>query len=107
MATVATFKTPQIQNEPNVCPLLRHDALSLPALTLSLQKHYAKGSPDREDLAAAIEALKSRLPLQVPVVVGGKHIVSAILRPKAVFAFLIRAERIILAAISAQPSLPR
>ncbi|KAI9804341.1 MAG: 1-pyrroline-5-carboxylate dehydrogenase [Piccolia ochrophora] len=54
MATLATFKIPTVDNEPN--------------------KHYTKGSPDREKLSAAVEALKKKAPLQVPLVVGGKEI---------------------------------
>ncbi|KAJ9663764.1 1-pyrroline-5-carboxylate dehydrogenase [Coniosporium apollinis] len=54
MANIATFKVPQINNEPN--------------------KHYAKGSPERQQLADAIEALKKQTPLEVPVVVAGKEI---------------------------------
>ncbi|KAI9781472.1 MAG: 1-pyrroline-5-carboxylate dehydrogenase [Peltula sp. TS41687] len=54
MATIAAFKVPSVQNEPN--------------------KHYAKGSQEREHLAAAVEAFKKRAPLDVPIVVGGKEI---------------------------------
>ncbi|KAI9839958.1 MAG: hypothetical protein M1819_000150 [Sarea resinae] len=54
MSTIASFKIPKIQNEPN--------------------KHYEKGSPDRAQLAAAVEALKAKAPLEVPIVVGGKDI---------------------------------
>ncbi|KAK0392274.1 hypothetical protein NLU13_1770 [Sarocladium strictum] len=57
IAQLARFKTPQVQNEPN--------------------QHYAKGSAQREGLTAAVEKLKGKLPLQVPVVVGGKEITSS------------------------------
>lgn len=60
MATVATFRTPTIHNEPN--------------------KTYAQGSPDRQSLADALEALKKKGPLEVPVVIGGKHIVRPVER---------------------------
>ncbi|KOS20437.1 Delta-1-pyrroline-5-carboxylate dehydrogenase [Escovopsis weberi] len=53
-ATLASFAPPTIKNEPN--------------------HHYAKGSDQRKGLTAAIEKLHKRLPLQVPVVVGGKEI---------------------------------
>ncbi|KAI1630254.1 mitochondrial delta-1-pyrroline-5-carboxylate dehydrogenase [Exophiala viscosa] len=54
MSTLAAFKLPNISNEPN--------------------KHYAKGSPDREELAAALETLKQKAPLDIPIVVTGKPI---------------------------------
>lgn len=54
MATLATFRPPTITNEPN--------------------QHYAKGSQQREGLTAAVEKLQQQLPLEVPVVVGGKQI---------------------------------
>ncbi|PHH67637.1 hypothetical protein CDD82_1251 [Ophiocordyceps australis] len=54
MGTLATFKTPQVANEAN--------------------HHYAKGSAQRQRLAAAIDGLQQKLPMEVPVVVGGKEI---------------------------------
>lgn len=54
MSTLAAFKVPNITNEPN--------------------KHYGKGSPDREGLAAAISALQKKAPIEVPVVINGKSI---------------------------------
>ncbi|KAI9811919.1 MAG: 1-pyrroline-5-carboxylate dehydrogenase [Thelocarpon impressellum] len=57
MATIATFKVPQVSNEPN--------------------QHYATGSAEREKLTAAVAALKKRAPLQVPIVVGGKEVKTA------------------------------
>ncbi|KAL8387793.1 hypothetical protein RB595_009670 [Gaeumannomyces hyphopodioides] len=54
MSTIASFKIPKVANEPN--------------------QHYAKGSAQREGLTAALEALKSKGPLEVPIVVGGKEI---------------------------------
>ncbi|KAK5987389.1 L-glutamate gamma-semialdehyde dehydrogenase [Cladobotryum mycophilum] len=54
LATLATFTPPTIKNEPN--------------------HHYVKGSEQRQGLTAAIEKLQKQLPLQVPVVVGGKEI---------------------------------
>lgn len=38
------------------------------------QHTYAKGSAQRQGLTAAIEQLQQRLPLEVPVVVGGKEV---------------------------------
>lgn len=40
----------------------------------SLQKHYSKGSTDRQGLTDALKSLQQRLPLEVPAVVAGKHI---------------------------------
>ncbi|EER27978.1 1-pyrroline-5-carboxylate dehydrogenase [Coccidioides posadasii str. Silveira] len=57
MANLAAFKPPAIQNEPNL--------------------HYAKGSPDREKLQRAIKEFKGKVPVEVPVVIGGKSIKTA------------------------------
>src|SRR4051794_13485537 len=54
MSTLAAFRVPNITNEPN--------------------KHYAKGSPDRQALADAIKALQQKAPLEVPLVVSGKFV---------------------------------
>ncbi|EXJ82052.1 delta-1-pyrroline-5-carboxylate dehydrogenase, mitochondrial [Capronia coronata CBS 617.96] len=54
MSTLAAFKIPNISNEPN--------------------RHYAKGSPDRDGLAAAVATLQSKVPLEIPLVVSGKSI---------------------------------
>ncbi|PGH11083.1 1-pyrroline-5-carboxylate dehydrogenase [Polytolypa hystricis UAMH7299] len=56
MATLAAFKPPQVQNESN--------------------KHYVKGSVEREELQIAVAALKKQAPLEIPVVIGGKSITS-------------------------------
>ncbi|KAI9674689.1 MAG: 1-pyrroline-5-carboxylate dehydrogenase [Caeruleum heppii] len=60
MATLANFKVPQVDNEPN--------------------KHYAKGSPERAQLRAAVEAMKKQGPLEVPLVFGGKEIKGSAIR---------------------------
>ncbi|KAF7187308.1 Delta-1-pyrroline-5-carboxylate dehydrogenase, mitochondrial [Pseudocercospora fuligena] len=52
-ATLANFRIPTVDNEPN--------------------KHYEKGSVDRSKLSAAMQTLKSKAPLQVPIVVAGKE----------------------------------
>lgn len=52
--TLANFKVPNINNEPN--------------------QHYAKGSVDRQKLQDAIAALKNRGAVQVPLAIGGEHI---------------------------------
>merc|ERR1711939_1155667 len=54
MSTLAAFRLPNITNEPN--------------------KHYAQSSPDREGLTSALEALKSKIPLEVSLVVSGKSV---------------------------------
>ncbi|KAH0436821.1 delta 1-pyrroline-5-carboxylate dehydrogenase [Colletotrichum camelliae] len=59
-ATFAAFKVPKVNNEPN--------------------HHYAKGSAERAGLTAAIDNLNTKLPLEVPVVVGGKEIKTDIIR---------------------------
>ncbi|KAH7022701.1 Aldehyde/histidinol dehydrogenase [Ilyonectria destructans] len=53
-ATLAAFRTPKVFNEPN--------------------HHFAKNSEQRAGLTAAVEKLQKQLPLEVPVVVGGKEI---------------------------------
>ncbi|KIE02042.1 delta 1-pyrroline-5-carboxylate dehydrogenase, partial [Metarhizium majus ARSEF 297] len=54
MGTLATFKTPKVANEPN--------------------HHYAKGSAQRQGLTAAIESFQKKLPIEIPVVVGGREV---------------------------------
>ncbi|GAO15088.1 hypothetical protein UVI_02048510 [Ustilaginoidea virens] len=54
MGTLATFKTPKVANEPN--------------------HHYAKGSAQRKDLTAAVANYRKKVPIEVPVVVGGKEL---------------------------------
>ncbi|KAH6682340.1 delta-1-pyrroline-5-carboxylate dehydrogenase [Plectosphaerella plurivora] len=54
MSTFAAFKIPKVLNEPN--------------------HHYAKGSAQREGLTAALDSFNSQIPLEVPIVVGGKEI---------------------------------
>ncbi|KAI9691876.1 MAG: 1-pyrroline-5-carboxylate dehydrogenase [Bathelium mastoideum] len=53
MANLASVQVPTINNEPN--------------------KHYAKGSADRQALANAVKSFKSRIPLEIPIVIGGKE----------------------------------
>ncbi|KAL9629253.1 MAG: hypothetical protein Q9164_006956 [Protoblastenia rupestris] len=52
MAAIATYKVPKVENENN--------------------KHYAKGSPDREALAKALSTHTK--PLEVPTVINGKEL---------------------------------
>ena len=57
MSQIASFKIPNITNEPN--------------------KYYAKGSLDRDALAAAVSVLHKKSPLEIPLVVSGKAIKTA------------------------------
>ncbi|KAF2276255.1 delta 1-pyrroline-5-carboxylate dehydrogenase-like protein [Westerdykella ornata] len=54
VATIAHFKVPAVNNEPN--------------------KHYAKGSVERQKLQEAVAALKQKVPLEIPIAVGGQQI---------------------------------
>ncbi|KAJ5093816.1 hypothetical protein N7456_009677 [Penicillium angulare] len=55
--TYASFKVPQINNEPN--------------------NHYVPGSPDRKALEDALTRYKQKAPLNLPLVVAGKEINSS------------------------------
>ncbi|KAI1342612.1 delta-1-pyrroline-5-carboxylate dehydrogenase 1 [Xylariaceae sp. FL0016] len=57
MSTIATFKIPKVVNEPN--------------------HHYAKGSTQREGLFAAVESMKKKGTVEVPLVIGGKEITTS------------------------------
>jgi len=39
-----------------------------------MQHYYAKGSAQREGLTAALEGFEKKVPLEVPLVVGGKEV---------------------------------
>ncbi|KAF3132439.1 1-pyrroline-5-carboxylate dehydrogenase [Orbilia oligospora] len=54
MSTLATFKLPAVQNEPN--------------------QHFAKGTAERNKLQAALDVLKNKGTTDISVVVGGKSI---------------------------------
>jgi len=53
LANLAAFRVPEIKNEPN--------------------KHYQKGSPDRDALATALRDLQKNAPMHVPIVISGKN----------------------------------
>ncbi|KAF7716018.1 Delta-1-pyrroline-5-carboxylate dehydrogenase, mitochondrial [Penicillium ucsense] len=55
--TYASFKVPQINNEPN--------------------KHYVPGSPDRKGLEEALTKFKQSAPISVPLTIAGKEINSS------------------------------
>jgi len=71
MATIATYRVPKVENENNVS-LKSLLLLGASPLTLS-QKYYAKGSPDRKALEAALHEAKQRT-LEVPTVIDGKEV---------------------------------
>ncbi|KAH6648350.1 aldehyde dehydrogenase [Truncatella angustata] len=54
MSNLAAFKVPKVLNEPN--------------------HHYTKGSEQRQALYAAYENFQQKLPLEIPLVVGGKEV---------------------------------
>ncbi|KAI1488609.1 Aldehyde/histidinol dehydrogenase [Biscogniauxia mediterranea] len=54
MTTLAAFKIPKVANEPN--------------------HHYAKGSSQRAGLLSAVDALRKKGAVDVPLVIGGKEI---------------------------------
>ncbi|THW62036.1 delta-1-pyrroline-5-carboxylate dehydrogenase 1 [Aureobasidium pullulans] len=54
--TIATFKVPAVNNEPNPT--------------------YSRGTVDREKLAAALKSFRQQAPVDVPVVIAGKAISS-------------------------------
>ena len=54
MSNLANFKVPSVFNESN--------------------KHYAKGSADRDGLASSISAFVEKSPLEIPLVIGGKSV---------------------------------
>ncbi|KAF2198683.1 delta-1-pyrroline-5-carboxylate dehydrogenase 1, partial [Delitschia confertaspora ATCC 74209] len=57
MGTIASFKVPTTNNEPN--------------------KHYAKGSEDRQKLQEALAKWKNQAPREVPLAIGGQWVKSA------------------------------
>jgi 1-pyrroline-5-carboxylate dehydrogenase len=69
--TLANFKVPNINNEPNV----RIKGIFFESIAAKVhQQHYAKGSVDRQKLQDAIAALKKRGAVQVPLAIGGEHV---------------------------------
>ncbi|KAK2760710.1 1-pyrroline-5-carboxylate dehydrogenase [Arachnomyces sp. PD_36] len=62
-STFASFKIPKIANEPTL--------------------HYAKNSEERAKLKAALDELKAKLPIEVPLVIGGKSIKSSSLQTQS------------------------
>jgi len=73
VATIANFKVPAIANEPNVSETV-FGALCVSYADGELQQHYPKGSVERQKLQGAVAALKQRIPLEVPIAVGGQQV---------------------------------
>ncbi|KAF8469037.1 delta-1-pyrroline-5-carboxylate dehydrogenase [Kalaharituber pfeilii] len=62
MATLAAFKLPAVENEPN--------------------RHYHKGSADRKGIEDALVAIKKDMPYKIPLVIDGKPITTTITVPQ-------------------------
>ena len=73
MATLATFKTPEVDNEPLVRRHASEDIRECLFTTL-LQRTYAPGTVHRLELEATIATMKKELPFEVPCVVNGKPV---------------------------------
>jgi hypothetical protein len=73
MASLATFKVPEITNEPNVRYRRSPGAVTGNMLTRK-QQHYAAGSEQRARLQAALAAFRKTCPVDVPLVIGGQHV---------------------------------
>jgi 1-pyrroline-5-carboxylate dehydrogenase len=70
--TIATFKVPAVNNEPNVCI---KQLSSLRIISDNLVKPtYSRGTVDREKLAAALKSFRQSAPVNVPVVIAGKTV---------------------------------
>ena len=72
MATIAAYKVPKVENE-NMVGRQEQQSICYIRLMLCLtQKHYAKGSPDRKALEAALHEARQKT-LEVPTVIDGKE----------------------------------
>ena len=70
--TIATFKVPAVNNEPNVCcEVLKSLATQSDIL---VQPTYSRGTVDREKLAAALKSFRQQAPVDVPVIIAGKTV---------------------------------
>jgi 1-pyrroline-5-carboxylate dehydrogenase len=70
MVGLATFRVPEIQNEPNVSSKHLGDA----QLSKPRQVHYANGSPEQKAVARELEAFRAALPVKIPCWVNGKPV---------------------------------
>lgn len=71
---MANFRVPQVNNEPNVGPLLHNSTLGSITDSSILKHHYAKGTAQREGLTAAIQKIKSQPSQAVPLFIGGQAV---------------------------------
>jgi 1-pyrroline-5-carboxylate dehydrogenase len=69
--TLASFKIPVVNNEPNVSQSFLSNGTYADG---RYQYHYTKGSVDRKKLQDAVAALKKQGTVQVPLVVAGEHV---------------------------------
>jgi 1-pyrroline-5-carboxylate dehydrogenase len=70
MVGLATFRVPEIQNEPNVSSKHLRDA----QLSKPRQVHYANGSPEQKAVVRELEAFRAALPVKIPCWVNGKPV---------------------------------
>ena len=73
MASLATFKVPEIANEPNVRYRRSPGTVTVHMLT-GKQHHYAAGSEQRARLLDALAAFRKTCPVDVPLVIGGQPV---------------------------------
>ena len=73
MATIATYKVPKVENENNVGRQEQQSMHHIRLMQFLFQKHYAKGSPDRKALEAALHEAGQKT-LEVPTVIDGKEV---------------------------------
>ncbi len=73
MATIATYKVPKVENENNVGRQEQQSMYQIRLMLCLFQKHYAKGSPDRKALEAALHEARQTT-LEVPTVIDGKEV---------------------------------
>lgn len=70
--TIATFKVPAVNNEPNVCTEQPRNWRFMSDNIL--KPTYSRGTVDREKLAAALKSFRQQAPVHVPVVIAGKTV---------------------------------
>ena len=73
MATIATYRVPKVENENNVGRQAQQWVYYIRLMLSLFQKHYAKGSPDRKALEAALHEAQQKM-LEVPTVIDGKEV---------------------------------
>ena len=73
MAAIATYRVPKVENENNVGRQEQQSMYYIGLMPSLLQKHYAKGSPDRQALESALHEARQKT-LEVPTVIDGKEV---------------------------------